>query len=185
MSRREDGRARRAAATRAPQDASAGQASAAHDAPGRSAAADAAEVPSHPRTSGGFGRVLVLVYGLFAVAATGRAVVQIAERWSEAPVPYALSAFAAAVYGVATVALGRGGPVARRVAWLACGVELLGVLTVGTVSLLRPEWFPSATVWSGLGQGYGYVPLILPFVGLWWLRRTRPAGQPRAMRSER
>ena len=26
-----------------------------------------------------------------------------------------------------------------------------------------------ATVWSGYGYGYFWVPLILPFVGLWWL----------------
>ena len=34
--------------------------------------------------------------------------------------------------------------------------------------------FPEATVWSGFGQGYGYIPLLLPIVGLIWLRRTRP-----------
>jgi len=27
-------------------------------------------------------------------------------------------------------------------------------------------------VWSGFGQGYGYVPLVLPFLGLLWLWRT-------------
>jgi hypothetical protein len=25
------------------------------------------------------------------------------------------------------------------------------------------------------GQGYGYVPLVLPLVGLWWLYRHRAA----------
>ena len=33
--------------------------------------------------------------------------------------------------------------------------------------------FPDATVWSQYGLGYGFVPLVLPVVGLWWLRRTR------------
>jgi len=33
--------------------------------------------------------------------------------------------------------------------------------------------FPDATVWTGFGSGYGFVPLVLPFVGLWWLHHTR------------
>ena len=26
-------------------------------------------------------------------------------------------------------------------------------------------------MWSSFGAGYGYVPLVLPFVGLWWVLR--------------
>ena len=81
-------------------------------------------------TARGFGRVLVAVYGLFALAATGRSAVQIATKFHEAPLAYLLSAFAAVIYIV-------------------------------------------ATVWTGFGSGYGFVPLVLPFVGLWWLRHTR------------
>jgi hypothetical protein len=132
-----------------------------------------------PTTNAGFGRVLVAVYGIFAIAASARAGVQLLRDWHEAPLAYALSAFAAAVYVVATVALARGGPTARRVAWVAVGVELVGVLAVGAFSLADPEAFPRATVWSGFGQGYGYVPLVLPFVGLWWLWRTRPTDPSR------
>jgi hypothetical protein len=50
---------------------------------------------------------------------------------------------------------------------------MAGVLVVGALSVVRPEWFPDATVWSQFGQGYGYLPLLLPFVGLAWLVRTR------------
>ena len=56
-------------------------------------------------------------------------------------------------------------------ALLAVGTELVGVLVVGATSLLVPEDFPDATVWSQFGAGYGYVPLVLPVVGLWWLLR--------------
>ena len=118
--------------------------------------------------------LLLVVAACVALAATARAGVQLLRDWHEAPLAYALSAFAALVYVVATVALARGGPVARVVAWCAVGVELVGVLAVGTLSVLDPAAFPRATVWSGFGQGYGYVPLVLPFVGLWWLWRTRP-----------
>ena len=128
-------------------------------------------------TSSGPGRLLVLVYGIFALSAGARAAVQIATRFADAPVAYLLSALAAVVYALATVGLARSGPGARRLALVACTVELVGVLTVGTVSLLVPEDFPDATVWSSYGRGYGFVPLVLPVLGLAWLRHTAPSRQ--------
>jgi hypothetical protein len=117
-------------------------------------------------TGRGFGRVLVFVYGIFAVAATARSVVQLATKASEAPLAYSLSAFAGVVYCVATWAIARN---RRRLALAAVLVELVGVLGVGTWSVLAPGDFPDQTVWSDFGQGYGYFPAVLPFIGLWWL----------------
>ena len=122
--------------------------------------------------AGGPGRVLVAVYGVFALAAGARAVVQLSTRFAEAPVAYLLSALAAAVYVVATVALARGG---RRTALVAISVELVGVLVVGTLSLLEPAAFPDETVWSAYGRGYLFIPLVLPVLGLLFLRRTAHA----------
>ena len=134
-----------------------------------------------PSTRTGPGRLLIAVYGLFALAATARALVQIATKFSDAPVAYLLSAFAGVVYIVATVTLTSGKPVARRVAVVSCSVEFIGVVAVGTWSLLDPASFPDATVWSGYGSGYGYVPLVLPLFGLLWLRRwNRPASTEQA-----
>ena len=121
------------------------------------------------RTSSGPGRVLVAVYGVLALAATGRATFQVATKLSEAPLAYLLSLFAAVVYVVATLALATS---RRRLAWAAVLTELVGVLVVGTMSLVARADFPDATVWSGYGQGYGYVPLVLPFLGVAWLVRT-------------
>ena len=136
--------------------------------------------PAKPRpeaTRSGPGRLLVAVYALFALSATARASVQIATKFSHAPVAYLLSAFAGLVYIIATITLASGSPVARRIAVLSCSVELAGVLAVGTWSLADRATFPDATVWSGYGSGYGYVPLVLPVFGLLWLRywsrRTR------------
>ncbi len=125
---------------------------------------------SSQQTQHGFGRALVAVYAIFTIAATSRSVYQLLTRADEAPVAYALSAVAGVVYGVATWALATGN---RRVATFAIGFELVGVLGVGLLSALDPALFPDETVWSGFGAGYGYVPLVLPFIGLWWLRRTR------------
>ncbi|MGY1652266.1 hypothetical protein [Geodermatophilus sp. SYSU D01119] len=128
-------------------------------------------------TASGPGRVLVAVYAVFALAAGARAAVQLATRFSEAPVAYLLSALAAAVYVVATVGLARGGRTGRRTALVAIVVELAGVLVVGTLSLADPAAFPDETVWSAYGRGYGFVPLVLPVLGLLWLRRrTRTTG---------
>ncbi|MPZ82446.1 MAG: hypothetical protein GEV28_19420 [Actinophytocola sp.] len=124
------------------------------------------------RTRSGPGRILITVYAVFALAATARSAVQIGTRFDEAPLAYLLSAFAAVVYIVATVSLARGNRTSRRVATVSIVVELVGVLTVGTLSLVDPQAFPDATVWSDYGQGYGYVPAVLPLLGLWWLRVT-------------
>jgi hypothetical protein len=132
-----------------------------------------AETP--PVRRSGPGRVLIAVYGVFALAASARAGVQIATKFHEAPVAYLLSAFAAAVYIVATVTLARSGEISHRIAVTSCTIELIGVLTVGTYSLADSAAFPDATVWSAYGSGYGCVPLVLPVLGLLWLRRTRRA----------
>jgi cytochrome bd-type quinol oxidase subunit 2 len=121
----------------------------------------------------GFGRILVVLYAIFALAATARSVLQLSTRFAEAPVAYLLSAVAAVIYIVATIALARGDRTSRTVAITAISVELGGVLLVGLFSVLFPDAFPRATVWSNFGSGYLFVPLILPIVGLWWLRQTR------------
>ena len=134
---------------------------------------EASPEPAAPRpesTRTGPGRVLIAVYAIFALSATARAAVQIATKFSHAPVAYLLSALAAVVYIVATVTLANGSRTARRIAFLSCSVELIGVLAVGTWSLADRATFPDATVWSGYGSGYGYVPLVLPVFGLLWLR---------------
>ncbi len=128
----------------------------------------------HRGTASGPGRVLVAVYGVFALAATARAAVQIATSWSQAPLAYTLSAFSAVVYVLATFALTRSGPRWHRTATIAVTIELVGVLVVGTLSVLRPDDFPRATVWSLYGAGYLLIPLVLPVLGLRWLSRTRP-----------
>lgn len=131
-------------------------------------------VPHTPAPTGeGFGRFLVAVYGIFALAATSRSAVQLATKLDEAPLAYLLSAFAAVVYIVATISLARGGAASRRLATIAISFELVGVLLVGAASVLAPSVFQHPTVWTGFGSGYGFVPLLLPFVGLWWLRHTR------------
>jgi cytochrome bd-type quinol oxidase subunit 2 len=124
-----------------------------------------------PAARTGPGRLLIAVYALFALSATARAGVQIATKFSHAPVAYLLSAFAAVVYILATVTLANGSRTARRIAVLSCSVEFVGVVAIGTWSMLDPATFPDATVWSGYGSGYGFVPLVLPVFGLLWLRR--------------
>ena len=128
-------------------------------------------------TNTGPGRLLVAVYAVFAISATARSAVQLATKFDEAPLAYLLSLFAALVYIVATVSLARGGPVATRVAWVAVLVELVGVLAVGTLTVLDPDLFPDATVWSTYGQGYGFVPLVLPLLGLAWLWHVSRSGR--------
>lgn len=132
------------------------------------------ESGSRGRVNTGPGRMLVAVYGLFALAATGRSIMQLSQSFSKAPAAYLLSALAAIVYIVATVALARGDRTSVRLARATIGFELAGVLIVGLWSVLQPDAFHDKTVWSHFGQGYGFVPLLLPIIGLLWLRRSAP-----------
>jgi hypothetical protein len=74
------------------------------------------------------------------------------------------------------VGLIQGGRAGRRLALACCAVELAGVLIVGAASLVASDVFPDETVWSGFGRGYGFVPLVLPVLGLIWL--LRPSRSP-------
>jgi hypothetical protein len=126
-----------------------------------------------PSTRTGLGRVLVFVYGLFALAATARALVQLGTQASKAPMAYSLSLFSGIVYILATWALATD---RRRIALVTICVELTGVLVIGTLS--HPDDIDKASVWSDYGNGYGFVPLVLPFVGLWWLWHIGRAARP-------
>ncbi len=119
----------------------------------------------------GAGRLLVAVYAVFALSASARAVYQLATKFADAPVAYSLSAFSAAVYIVATIALATSSAKAQKVAKLTIWFELIGVLTIGSLSLIVPDWFKHPTVWSEFGIGYGGIPLLLPILGLIWLKK--------------
>ena len=134
--------------------------------------------PARPRDAAigsGLGRVLLLVYGIFALSASARALVQMTTHFSQAPLAYLLSGLAGVIYLAATAGLAIGGARGRLIALISCSIELLGVLVVGTLSIADRVAFPDDTVWSRFGSGYGYVPLVLPFIGLWWVWRHRSA----------
>ena len=120
--------------------------------------------------SRGVGTVVIAIYGVFALSASVRASYQLLRKYEEAPLAYWLSLLAAVVYIVATFAL------AKRKYDLANKTlmfELAGVLIIGTLSLTVPSLFDHPSVWSFYGMGYGFIPLLLPIFGLWWVRRVK------------
>ena len=128
---------------------------------------------SSPKRSLGVGRLLIVFYAVFAVSSTARASFQIITKFEQAPLAYSLSMVSALVYILATVSLARAGKSWRQVALASVVFELAGVATVGTLSFLAPELFAHPSVWSGFGVGYGYIPLVLPILGLLWIRKTK------------
>jgi hypothetical protein len=128
--------------------------------------------PTGPR------RALIAIYGTFALAATARAGVQLATRFHEAPLAYVLSLLSGLIYIGATVGLTTRRGFGRPLAWASCGAELVGVLTIGTLSLADKAAFPDDTVWSDYGSGYVYIPVVLPILGLAWLYFTRHMRHP-------
>lgn len=123
--------------------------------------------------------LVVVIYLVLTVASLGRSGFQIATKFSDAPLAYSLSAFSALVYLFATISLIRGGHRWNVVGWVTLTIELVGVLTVGAVSLSQPGLFPHDTVWSAFGRGYLFIPLVLPAVGMFYLY-TRSRKEVRA-----
>jgi len=131
--------------------------------------------PKQPRAgarTSALGRVLITVYLILAIAATARSLYQIISEFDAAPVAYTLSAISGVVYILASIALIKRRGAWRMVAWVTLAFELAGVLIVGTLSLTVPEWFAHASVWSYFGMGYVFIPLVLPVLGMIWLRRA-------------
>lgn len=118
----------------------------------------------------GPGRILIAVYGIFAISATARALYQLIFEFEQAPIAYSLSALSAFVYVVATFLMANSK--LRKYAIYAIVFELIGVVAVGLLSATLPELFNHPSVWSGFGIGYGFIPLLLPLLGIYWLRRV-------------
>ncbi|MFQ6143328.1 hypothetical protein ACLMNJ_09660 [Streptomyces seoulensis] len=131
------------------------------------------EKPARNRLISGPGTLLVWLYGVMVVGAVSRSVYQIATDFGRAPLAYSLSAVAGVVYGFITYSLVRGGETARRAALVCCAAELVGVLGVGTWTLVEPSAFADSTVWSDYGMEYLFIPVLLPLSALYWLRRSR------------
>jgi hypothetical protein len=128
---------------------------------------------TNPTRSLGVGRLLILVYAVFAVSSTARASFQVITKFEEASLAYSLSLVSALVYILATVSLARPGSTWHKIAVVSVVFELVGVLSVGTLSFVAPELFDHASVWSGFGSGYGYLPLVLPVLGLIWIQKVK------------
>lgn len=136
--------------------------------------------PEQTGTSHGPGRLLVAVYAVLAIGATVRSLYELATKFSDAPVSYSLSLFAAVVYVVITVCLVRNTPRARAIAQIGMWIELVGVLVVGTLSIVNPDLFTNpetgkavSSVWYWFGRDYLFVPLILPILGLRFIRSSK------------
>lgn len=119
----------------------------------------------------GVGRLLIAIYAIFAISATARASYQLIREFDQAPLAYSLSAISAAVYLLATYSLSKQEPKWQRIALYTIWFELVGVIAVGALSLALPALFAHPSVWSNFGAGYAFIPLILPILGLLWLRK--------------
>ncbi len=121
----------------------------------------------------GVGRLLIAVYAVFALSATARASYQLLREFDEAPVAYTLSRVSALTYILVTVALTKTGDKWAKIARFTVWFELFGVIAVGIASIALPSLFNHPSVWSGFGIGYGFLPLVLPILGLIWLARRQ------------
>jgi hypothetical protein len=130
-----------------------------------------------PKQSLGVGRLLIAIYAIFAISATARASYQLIREFEQAPLAYSLSAISALVYLLATYSLSKQEAKWQRIAVYTIWFELVGVIAVGTLSLTLPAYFAHPSVWSNFGAGYAFIPLLLPILGLLWLRKHHAGNQ--------
>jgi hypothetical protein len=125
---------------------------------------------SSKRQSRGPGNLVIAIYAVFALSASVRAIYQLLRKYDEAPLAYWLSLVAAGVYVIASFALARGN---YSLAKKTLVFELVGVISVGLLSVFESNLFGHPSVWSYFGLGYGLIPLLLPIFGLWWIRKAQ------------
>ena len=125
---------------------------------------------TQPKKQRGISALIVSLYGVLAFASTGRASYELIAKFDKAPLAYSLSALSAFIYIVATIALAKNSKASKKLALVTIVFELIGVVVVGTISVFS-DVFPASTVWSWYGISYGWFPLIMPIVGLLWLRK--------------
>jgi hypothetical protein len=131
----------------------------------------------------GDGQVALLAaYSILALAAVGRSTYEVVAKFDEAPIAYTFSVIAAAVYLIACWAIWRGDALGIKVGKIACTFELIGVLVIGTLTTLGDSAFDVGTVWSYYGRDYGWLPLVVPALALWWLYRHDPTAESSARR---
>ena len=126
-------------------------------------------------TSTGPGRILIAVYAVFALAATGRSSVQLIEKAGEAPLAYVPVRAGGGGLHRRDTGAGRGRD-RTRAGWRGprCWSSWPACWWWARSAWWESDWFPDDTVWSRFGSGYGWLPLVLPFFGVAWLLRTRP-----------
>jgi hypothetical protein len=126
--------------------------------------------PTKAKTARGASDVLGFFYALWSFSALGRSSYEYLFKRPTTYIPAHLSTFVGLLYILIIVGLRRRSPRWWRLTLALLIVELAGVLIVGTIDVVwRP--FPYATVWSNYGVGYFFMPLLLPFAGLWWMLR--------------
>jgi hypothetical protein len=125
------------------------------------------------RSGWNLARILPAIYAIFALSATSRALYTLIRKYDEAPFAYQLSLLAALTYVAVTILLFSRDASAKPAARVLIKFELVGVVTVGILSIAIPSLFLHPTVWSLFGIGYAFIPLILPIVGLFALKDSK------------
>lgn len=122
------------------------------------------------------GYILGISYPLLALSTGARGIYQWLFRDDLPKLAPALTIFSSLLYLIAAVGFFKRTRHAWRVSVTALSIETIGVLTVGTLSILAPDLL-AHTAWSRFGMDYGFFPLIQPLLGLAWLfyRPTRVA----------
>jgi uncharacterized membrane protein YfcA len=124
------------------------------------------------------GKLLGFSYPLLGLSTGVRSLYQLFFKpESTHLVAASLSLLAAICYIIASVAFFKRTRWAWRLGVGMLSFELLGVLIVGTLSLIYPSVI-GRTAWGQFGRDYGFFPLIQPILGLLWLFKAGRVATP-------
>jgi hypothetical protein len=122
-----------------------------------------------PELVASIGKIIAVTYPFFSLATGARAIYQLIFPPNAADLrgPI-LTGVASLIYLIAALLFVYRKPWTWWLAVILLTFESLGVLTVGTISLIHPN-FIGQTAWQDYGMDYFFIPLIQPFLGLIWL----------------
>lgn len=125
--------------------------------------------------SWGWGRLVIAVFWIFGIVATGFSLWGLNDG-SDVPLgPRLISLVAGVVYLMVALGMTHNGRRMRIIAWVGLIISLVGPVIVAIQELGFPSYSAAGlSPWSRFGGDYWYLPMVLPIVGLVWMWWSDP-----------
>ena len=131
------------------------------------------QVVDNRKPSWGLGRVVMALFWLFGVWTTVVAIRDLFSLDGSPEGPAVLALIAGVIYLLAAAAITHNGRRMRMIGWATIGIELVGPLMCGVLSVGVPQLVIGGA-WGEFGHEFFYLPLPLGVIGLVWMWWSNP-----------